>query len=137
MANGVAWRDNYDEMARKTVIRRIAKRLPSSADFEQVIQSDNEVVGFVQQPPIDITPERASPETAKAPSRLGAATPATAASARPVGTAAHHAHLAVVTTHAVVRAIVSPVAPKSLVQATSSPTMLVAMQHPSALAPKC
>ena len=52
-------------------------------------------------------------------------------------TAAHLAHLAVVTTHAVVRAIVSPVAPKSLVQATSSPTMLVAMQHPSALAPKC
>lgn len=69
------WVQWWDEMARKTVIRRIAKRLPSSADLEQVLEHDNEAVGFVQTPSeIDITP--ATPETAAAPSRLKAAMPA-------------------------------------------------------------
>lgn len=64
------WVQWWDEMARKTVIRRIAKRLPSSADVDQVIQSDNEAAGFVQvQPEVDVTP---TPETAQAPSRLKA-----------------------------------------------------------------
>jgi hypothetical protein len=53
------------------VIRRIAKRLPSSADLDQVLASDNEVVGFVQvenKEPINITP---APEEQVAPlSRL-------------------------------------------------------------------
>lgn len=66
------WVDWWDEMARKTVIRRIAKRLPSSADLEQTLEHDNEAVGFVQQGPIDITPAP-TPETAAAPSRLKAA----------------------------------------------------------------
>lgn len=69
-ANAGPWTQWWDEMARKTVIRRIAKRLPSSADFEKVLQSDNEVVGFVQQAPIDITPAAPSLETAEKPSRL-------------------------------------------------------------------
>lgn len=66
------WVQWWDEMARKTVIKRIAKRLPSSADVDQVIENSNEVVGFAQQQrsPIDITP---SPETAQEPSRLKAA----------------------------------------------------------------
>jgi len=42
------WVDWWDEMAKKTVIRRMAKRLPSSADLDQVIDSDNEASGFVQ-----------------------------------------------------------------------------------------
>lgn len=37
------WRDWYDEMARKTVIRRLAKRLPMSTDLEAVIQRDDEM----------------------------------------------------------------------------------------------
>lgn len=64
------WVQWWDEMARKTVIRRIAKRLPSSADLDQVLEHDNEAVGFVQQGEIDITP--ATPDNAEAPSRLKA-----------------------------------------------------------------
>jgi len=37
------WKDWYDEMARKTVIRRLAKRLPMSTDLEAVIRSDDEL----------------------------------------------------------------------------------------------
>jgi recombination protein RecT len=44
------WVDWWEEMARKTVFRRLAKRLPSSADLEQAFEHDNEVVGFVQTP---------------------------------------------------------------------------------------
>jgi recombination protein RecT len=35
------WFDWYDEMARKTVIRRLSKRLPMSTDLELVIQRDD------------------------------------------------------------------------------------------------
>jgi recombination protein RecT len=61
------WVDWWDEMAKKTVIRRMAKRLPSSADLDSVLQADNEASGFVQverKEPINITP---SPEEQKAP----------------------------------------------------------------------
>lgn len=43
------------EMWRKTVLRRLAKRLPSSADVDQVFESDNEATGFVQQPRVEAT----------------------------------------------------------------------------------
>lgn len=36
------WKDWYDEMARKTVLRRLAKRLPMSTDLVQVLEHDNE-----------------------------------------------------------------------------------------------
>lgn len=36
------WRDWYDEMARKTVLRRLAKRLPMSTDLVQTLAHDNE-----------------------------------------------------------------------------------------------
>jgi recombination protein RecT len=67
------WVDWWDEMAKKTVIRRMAKRLPSSADLDQVIANDNEASGFVQterRAPIDITPAPDSAEGANKPSRL-------------------------------------------------------------------
>ena len=68
------WAQWWDEMARKTVIRRIAKRLPSSADVDAVFEADNEVAGFVQQgATIDITPPAPSLDNPGEPSRLKAA----------------------------------------------------------------
>jgi recombination protein RecT len=67
------WVQWWDEMAKKTVIRRIAKRLPSSADVDSLFEADNEASGFVQvqrQEPINITP---APDQQNAPlSRLKA-----------------------------------------------------------------
>ena len=64
------WVQWWDEMARTTVIKRIAKRLPSSADVDQVIDASNEIVGFSQQSPIDITPAKPSIDNPTQPSRL-------------------------------------------------------------------
>ena len=43
-------------MAKKTVIRRISKRLPSSADVDAVMQADLEASGFEHNQPVNITP---------------------------------------------------------------------------------
>lgn len=39
------WVTDWDEMARKTVVRRLSKYLPSSTDLDQVLQRDNETDG--------------------------------------------------------------------------------------------
>lgn len=64
------WVDWWDEMAKKTVIRRMAKRLPSSADVDQMMDNDNDQYDFQQrrQEPVNVTPV---PEAQKEPlSRL-------------------------------------------------------------------
>ncbi len=47
--DGEAWREHWSEMAKKTVIRRLAKRLPMSTDLEQIIQRDDEVFNYDKQ----------------------------------------------------------------------------------------
>jgi len=41
------WNTDWNEMARKTVVRRIFKYLPSSPDIEKAIEADNRTVGLV------------------------------------------------------------------------------------------
>lgn len=36
------WKNHWPEMAKKTVVRRICKRLPSSTDLDSVLLADNE-----------------------------------------------------------------------------------------------
>ena len=52
------WKGPFrDEMKRKSAIKRLAKyRLPSSTDLEDAIKSDNEEVGFSDQPPQSESP---------------------------------------------------------------------------------
>ncbi len=40
-SNGTFWTNHWNEMAKKTVIRRLAKRLPMSTDVAEVIQRDD------------------------------------------------------------------------------------------------
>lgn len=42
-ANGPAWKNWWTEMAKKTVIHRAAKRVPTSSDIEKFMQSDMRV----------------------------------------------------------------------------------------------
>ena len=43
------WSQWWDEMARKTVLRRLMKRLPSSADIDRMIDHDNETSDLAAQ----------------------------------------------------------------------------------------
>jgi recombination protein RecT len=45
------WVTDWAEMARKTVIRRLAKRMPSSADLDSVFAADNDHYEIAPQPP--------------------------------------------------------------------------------------
>lgn len=49
------WDSEWGEMAKKTVIRRLSKRLPSSNDLDQVLASDN--VNYEQITPVAVTQE--------------------------------------------------------------------------------
>jgi recombination protein RecT len=44
--DGPGWKNWYDQFAIKSVIKRAYKQLPSSVELEQVIEHDNEAVGF-------------------------------------------------------------------------------------------
>jgi len=48
--NSSPWQEHWGEMAKKTVIRRLAKRLPMSTDLEEVIRRDDEMFDFNNAP---------------------------------------------------------------------------------------
>jgi recombination protein RecT len=50
------WASWYEEMAKKTVLRRLMKRLPSSADLDAVVEADNETYDLKQAKPVDQAP---------------------------------------------------------------------------------
>lgn len=49
------WSQWWGEMARKTVLRRLMKRLPSSSDLDRVLESDNETYDLRQANPVAAT----------------------------------------------------------------------------------
>lgn len=46
MANGDPWKKWWGEMARKTVLRRLSKRLPMSTDLDDLIRRDDDLYDF-------------------------------------------------------------------------------------------
>ncbi len=55
--NSAAWRDNYDEMAKKTVLRNHFKALPKSAQLARAMAHDGTVRTDATADVIDVTPE--------------------------------------------------------------------------------
>ena len=60
--NDGPWAEWYDEMARKSAIRRLSKRLPMSTDLEQVIEANDDLYEFNEKP--------AAKEQPKGPKKL-------------------------------------------------------------------
>lgn len=59
--NSPAWRDNYDEMAKKTVLRNHFKALPKSASLARAMAHDGTVRTDVQPDAIDVAPQYDGP----------------------------------------------------------------------------
>lgn len=51
--DGGPWKTWWDEMARKTVIRRLAKRLPMSSDLEELVRRDDHMYDLTRAPQPD------------------------------------------------------------------------------------
>jgi recombination protein RecT len=64
------WKSWFGEMAKKTVIRRLAKRLPMSTDLENLIRADDELFDFAQKK--DETISNGKPSRLAAVRELGA-----------------------------------------------------------------
>jgi len=62
--NNGPWSQWWEEMAKKTVTRRLAKRLPMSTDIERVIMRDDQFYDMTEQTR-DVTPKESTAETVK------------------------------------------------------------------------
>lgn len=69
------WKDWYDEMAEKSVLKRIAKRCPSSADLQAVIDHANEVEGFMDKSALSAPPAEGRPRVLQQIVEAGAGDP--------------------------------------------------------------
>lgn len=84
--NGGPWSNWYDEMAKKSAIRRLSKRLPMSSDIEDVIRRDDK---FHEFDSINVEPEPKKEPVKKGSSsndltkKLKAAKPAVKIGAKP------------------------------------------------------
>lgn len=67
--NSGPWVSDFAEMAKKTVVRRHAKRLPMSTDLDDVLRADDELFTPPEQPEAAPAPTEA-PAPTKRPSRL-------------------------------------------------------------------
>ena len=54
--DGPMWKEWWDEAAQKTVLRNLAKRLPSSSDLDDLMRRDDDEDTFAQHPPSAIGP---------------------------------------------------------------------------------
>lgn len=80
-SSGGPWTDWFDEMARKTAMRRLAKRLPSSTDIEGLF-GDDDIPQATSEPVNQVQPEPQPEKTvAKKQTRLKAALESAAAPA--------------------------------------------------------
>lgn len=64
-ANASAWKDHWDEMAKKTIFRRLSKWLPVSSEFMDAIEKDFDTPAFKPELP-DMTPTEIPAEPAAA-----------------------------------------------------------------------
>ena len=76
--DGPGWKNWYDQFAIKSVIKRAYKQLPSSVELEQIVESDNEAIGFAD---FAHTEASASPLAAANVAAINAAVQAKAAPA--------------------------------------------------------
>lgn len=59
-ANAGPWMTDFDEMAKKTVIRRHSKRLTLSPEFRAAVEKDQDKIDFGDMPEMDFMPKRIS-----------------------------------------------------------------------------
>lgn len=59
--NGPGWRDFFDRMTIKTVMKRHARRLPLGVDAEELVRKDMDLVPFADQAPQIEAPRRGRP----------------------------------------------------------------------------